>query len=432
MKYSTFDQDVPAIAGGKPVTATPFGSENRYGADELKELSEALAQGTLFYAQGKKVKQFEAEFAAHGGFAHAVATSSGTAAIHAALIAAGVSPGDEVIVPPITDMGSVVPILYQGAVPVFADLDPFHYTLSPASVADNITDKTRAIIAVHLGGNACDLDALLELVGDRDIVLIEDCAQALGCTYRGKSVGRFGLAGCYSVNEYKHISCGDGGIVVSDDHEFAALARLATDKGYSRVPGGAIRQPSFLANNYRMTELQGAVARAQLRKLDSIVARRRNWCSELTRRLGGIAGLHLPQATTGCEHSYWFYLMRVDAAKLGATAGEFADALKAEGLPVSAHYIRQAVYEYPIFVRHQAFDHGEPHPFVSREYGKGLCPTAEAILDTCVCLQVCEFYTQQDLDQTQRAIHRVARWFGRRCEVTIGDVARSAKTTLTE
>jgi dTDP-4-amino-4,6-dideoxygalactose transaminase len=427
-------KDLPAIAGGKPAKVTPFNREERYGDDELKELAEALKQGTLFYAHGEKVKQFEAEFCLHGQFAHGVSTSSGTAAIHAALTAAGLSPGDEVIVPPITDLGTLVPILYQGAVPVFADLDPHTGNLLPASVEKNLTDKTRAILAVHLAGNPCDMDALAELAAGRggEIAIIEDCAQAHGCTYRGKAVGHFGLAGCYSLNEFKHISCGDGGIVVTGDAEFAARTRLATDKAYSRVPaGGTVRKPSFLANNYRMTELQGAVARAQLRKLDGIVRRRQQWCRELTRRLEGVSGLQLPQVTRGGEHSYWFYLMRVDApgaagSRLGATTDQFADALKAEGLPVSAHYIGQPIYEYPLFTRHHAFDRGD-HPFAAREYGRGLCPNAEALLESCIVLQVNEAYSADDLEQTVHAITRVARWFGPSVEVTLGDAVRQGK-----
>jgi len=426
MNVSQSKEDIPAIAGGAPAKLTPFNQEQRYGDDELKELAEALRQGTLFYAHGNKVKRFEDEFSAHGRFKHSICTSSGTAAIHAALIAAGISPGDEVIVPPITDMGTIAPILYQGAVPVFADLDLQTYNLLPASVEANITEKTHAIIAVHLAGNACDMDAMAELSRSRKIAVIEDCAQAHGCTYRGKAVGHFGVAGCFSLNEFKHISCGDGGIVVTNDAQFAHNARLATDKAYSRLPG-APREPAFLANNYRMTELQGAVARAQLRKLNSIVQRRQQWCRELTRRLEGIAGLALPRVTPASEHSYWFYLMRVDAARFGATADELNDALKAEGLPSSAHYIGQPIYQYPLFARHHAFDHAE-HPFGAREYGRGLCPNSEAILDTCVMLSINEAYNQADLDQTVHAFTRIARWFARPVEVTMGEQVKAARS----
>ncbi len=400
----------PAIAGGTPAKQTPYGKERRYGEEELAALEEALQQETLFYAQGKQVSQLEADFAAKHGASFAVATSSGTASIHAAMIAGGIGPGDEVIVSPITDMGSIVPILYQGAVPVFADLDPHTYTIAPAAVEALITAKTRAILAIHLGGNACHMAELDALAQAHDLLLIEDCAQAFGSRYQGRPVGTLGQMGCFSYNEFKHISCGDGGIVLTDDAELALRLRLATDKCYNRNAQGTERNPTFLANNYRMTELQGAVAVAQLTKLDNIVERRRQWCTALSKRLAGISGLALPQETPGAESSWWFYMLRVIPAELGASTDDFAKALQAEGLRVSAHYIGQCIYEYPIFVEHSAFEGGE-HPYMQRTYGKGLCPEAEAILASCVTLAINQAYTQTDLEETVTAIERVARWF---------------------
>ncbi len=402
--------DLPAIAGGEPAKRTPFGREPRYGEAELQQLREALEQGSLFYAHGNKVKALERRFAEMNGVPYAVACSSGTAAIHAALIAAGISPGDEVITSPITDMGSLIPILYQGAVPVFADLHPRSYTLLPESVEALVTDRTRAVLAVHLWGNACDLHALREICATRHLWLIEDCAQAFGCEYEGHPIGTIGDIGCFSLNEFKHISCGDGGIVITRDEQTARRLRLATDKCYNREPGVVQRNPVFLANNYRMTELQGAVALAQLEKLTDIVARRRRWCQGLSEQLQGIEGILLPQPTPGCNPSWWFYMMRVVPEALGANADEFAEALRAEGLPASAHYIGQPVYEYPIFAQHTAFERGT-HAYQSRAYGRGLCPVAEEILETSVLLAVNEGYTEQDLEETVFAIRRVAQWF---------------------
>src|SRR4051794_13506950 len=191
--------DTPAIAGGAPVKTTPYGRAERYGEAELNQLREALAQQTLFYAHGKKVFELERRFAATIGAGHAVACSSATAAIHAALIALDVSPGDEVIVPPITDMGSVLPILWQRGVPVFADLDPVTFNVTADSVARCISKKTRAIVAVHLAGNACDLDGLKRVAAAAGVPLVEDCAQAHGCTYRGRPVGSLGRVGCFSL-----------------------------------------------------------------------------------------------------------------------------------------------------------------------------------------------------------------------------------------
>ena len=408
--------DLPAIAGGKPVKTTPYRKEPRYDESERRQVVEALDQGTLFYAHGKKVMELERAFAAKCGAAHAIATSSGTAAIHAALMAAGISPGDEVIVPPITDIGSVLPILWQGATPVFADLDPVTYNLDGKSVAPRITERTKAILAVHLAGTACEMSALRELAGARGVVLIEDCAQAHGCTYDGRAVGTFGRMGCYSFNEFKHISCGDGGIVITDDAALAARLRLCTDKGYSRAAGTTHRGTTFLANNYRMTELQGAVALAQLGRLDSIVQRRRSWCGRLSSALKDAPGLALTRVPVRCEPSWWFFMFRVEAERLGADADQFADALKAEGVPARAHYIGRCVYAYPLFLEHSAYARGTPHAFADHDYTdpRERCPVAEEILRTCVILPINESYSDDDLIDTVRAFARVIKWFARR------------------
>jgi dTDP-4-amino-4,6-dideoxygalactose transaminase len=407
---ATTTTDPAAIAGGKPAKTTPYRKLPRYGEEELFELKQALEQQTLFYTAGKKVAELERQFAAHQGCKFGIACSSGTASLHAATMAAGISPGDEVIVPPISDMGTMLPILWQGAVPVFADLDPGTYNLDPLSVEKVITPKTRAVMAVHLAGNPADLNALKRICDQHHLFLIEDCAQAHGATYDGKPIGSIGHVGCFSYNEFKHISCGDGGVIVCNDPAVAKKLRLATDKAYDRSPGVSIRDPKFMANNYRMTELQGAVAVAQLRKLDSIVQRRQSWCGRLTERISHIKGLQIPIATPGATHTYWFYMMRVDTGTMGANADQFAAALKAEGVPASAHYIARPIYKYPLFLNHSAYDHAE-HPFARADYSRVKCPVAEQILETCVIMAINESYSDQDLDETVRAFDRVAGHF---------------------
>lgn len=403
-------EDLPAIAGGAPAKQTPYGTQTRYGEEELEELRQALEQGSLFREHGQKVRQLEAQFAEKNGVPYAVAVSSGTASIHVAMTALGISPGDEVILSPITDMGSVVPVLFQGAIPVFADLDQDTHTLLPESVEANVTPKTRAVLAVHLWGNACDLNALRGICQKHKLHLIEDCAQAFGCTYEGKPIGTIGVIGCFSLNEFKHISCGDGGIAITRDEELAKRLKLSADKCYNREAGAAIRNPKFLAANYRITELQGAVALAQLRKLDGIVARRRAYAQGLTEALSGVEGISLPKPTPGCEPSWWFYMIRVQPDVLGVDADEFAKALSLEGVPAGAHYIGQPIYEYPIFANHSAFERGS-HPYVERTYARGLCPNAEQILLTCVILRVNEAFTETDMRETAHAVRRVAKWF---------------------
>ncbi len=401
--------DQPAINGGQPAKTVPYTRQPKFGDEELRELKEALDQGTLFYHFGEKVKALEAEFAARHGARFAVATSSGTASIHTALIAAGVSPGGEVIVSPITDMGSVGPILWQGAVPVFADVHPTRHVMTVETVQAVLTEKTRAVIAVHLWGNPADPTDLRGLCDERGITLIEDCAQAYGCMHNGQWAGHIGHIGCFSLNDFKHISAGDGGVVITDDENLATRMRLATDKGYSRVQDGGERNPTFLCNNYRMTELQGAVGIAQLRKLDSIIQRRQQWCDELKTRLSGLPGIQLPEITAGGEASWWFFMFRVVPAELGVSADQFGEALNAEKVPVGVHYIGRCVYEYPIFTNHSAFERGS-HPYEAYKYEKGMCPQAEDLLAHCLILPINEGFTRQDLDETVKGFEKAVAW----------------------
>jgi dTDP-4-amino-4,6-dideoxygalactose transaminase len=322
-------------------------------------------------------------------------------------MAGGISPGDEVITAPITDIGTVLPILWQGGVPIFADLDPRTYNLDPAAVEAFITPRTRAILAVHLAGNACDMTALRAIADRHRLFLIEDCAQAHGTLYDGKPVGTVGDVGCYSYNEFKHISCGDGGVAITNDAALAAKMRLASDKGYNRSAQGPDRNTTFLAGNYRMTELQAAVAVAQLRKLDSIISRRRAWVGRLNEKLAGVPGLLLPKVTERATSSWWFYLLRVDPNLIHGGVDAFAAAVAKEGVPLQTHYIGRPLYAYPLFLNHSAYDHGA-HPFSACDYSKVTCPQAEAILNTCAQLAISEAYDDQDLEETALALRRGA------------------------
>src|SRR5690554_4420555 len=194
------------------------------------------------------------KFAEMYGVDYCVATSSGTASINVALGTVGVTAGDEVITSPITDMGTVIGILYQNAIPIFADLDPHTYNLDPKSVEEKITDKTKAILVVHLAGNPADMDAIMEIAKKHDIKVIEDCAQSYMSYYKGKLVGTIGDIGCFSLNDFKHISAGDGGMCLLNDEETYKKAFRFADKNYDRFSKdpSATRRIEFLAPNYRM------------------------------------------------------------------------------------------------------------------------------------------------------------------------------------
>jgi dTDP-4-amino-4,6-dideoxygalactose transaminase len=412
-----------ALLGGSKAKTVPFGSGERFGEPELQQLREALAQQTLFYWKGTKVKTLTEKFAALYGSPYCVAASSGTAAIHVALGALGITEGDEVITAPITDMGSVIGILYQNAIPIFADLDPHTYNMTAASIAARITDKTKAILVVHLAGNAADMDPIMDLAQRHGIKVIEDCAQSYQCFYKGRLAGTIGDIGCFSLNDFKHISAGDGGMLLMRDKSLYERAFRFADKNYNRFPHlpDTARDIASLAPNYRMNELTGAVGIAQLDRLDTI-CKRRNWYGDaLTRAICDLPGLYPPRVLPGGRSSYWFYMLRIDVKEAGVTRGDFCAALQAEGVPCDAGYIPCCVYEYPLFRdlsaypgTHSPFD----SPYYNREirYDSGLCPIAEQILATAVRLPVSEFFTEQDLAEVISAIRKVAAYYQKQKE----------------
>ncbi|MBO0720328.1 MAG: DegT/DnrJ/EryC1/StrS family aminotransferase, partial [Blastocatellia bacterium] len=211
-----------ALHGGRQAIRDPLPtfleSKGRtLGEEEEKLVLAVLRSGCLSRNGGTMVKALEREFAEELGVGHAIACTSGTAAIHLAVAAIDPEPGDEFIVPPITDLGSILPILWQNCIPVFADVDPATMTLDPADVERKITPRTRAIIAVHLAGQPCDLDSLRQIAGRRNLVLIEDCAQAYWATYDGRKVGTIGDMACFSLQQSKHITCGEGGLMVTSN-----------------------------------------------------------------------------------------------------------------------------------------------------------------------------------------------------------------------
>jgi len=330
-----------ALLGGEKAKKTPFGTGKRFGEEELTQLREALEQETLFYWSGSKVKALNTKFAEMYGAKYCVATSSGTAALHVALGTVGVTAGDEVITSPITDMGTVIGILYQNAIPVFADLDPHTYNLDPKSVEEKISDKTKAIVVVHLAGNAADMDKIMAIARKHNIKVIEDCAQSYLCYYKGKLTGTIGDIGCFSLNNFKHISAGDGGMLLLNDEESYIKAHKFADKNYDRFSknSSAMRKIEFLAPNYRMNELTGAVGLAQLGKLKWICESRNAYGDKLSRGIKDLPGLYIPKVIDGGKSSYWFYMLRIDEKEAGVSRDEFSKALAAEGVPNTPGYI---------------------------------------------------------------------------------------------
>ncbi|WP_127579743.1 DegT/DnrJ/EryC1/StrS family aminotransferase [Paenibacillus koleovorans] len=410
-----------AIQGGPKAKTTPFGTGKRFGLEEAQELLEALEQNTLFYHFGKKVKKFLADFNELYGVKYSVATTSGTASIHVALGAAGVTVGDEVITSPITDQGTLIGILYQNAIPVFADLDPHTYNMTPETIEAKITPRTKAIVVVHLAGNSADMDAIMAIARKHNVKVIEDCAQSYMTRYKGKLVGTIGDYGCFSTNDFKHISTGDGGIVTvnsGDEQDFMATHAFA-DKNFKRFGDAVQKDLHFLAPNYRMTELQGAVGIAQLKKLPWICEQRHKYGDRITQGISGLPGIQVHQVNEENYCSYWFYMLRLDVSELTCTRKEFSEALAAEGIPNQAGYIAAVMYMQPIFQKRQAYL-GSQFPFdiTGITYHQGDCPNGEAILETAIRFGVSEFYTDEDVEDIIAAIRKVSLHFAKQPAVS--------------
>jgi perosamine synthetase len=395
---------------------TSFSS--RWGEEELAELAAALRQPSLFYWKGERTAAMGEAFRALYPFKYWFPCSSGSAAIHIAMAALRLQPGDEVIVPPVTDMGSVVGILYQQAVPVFADLDPRTYNLDPVAVERVVTPRTRAVLAVHLAGTPCNVSALKELAKKRGFRVVEDCAQAWGAIHRGKPVGLHGDFGCYSLNDYKHISCGDGGVVGTQDEELGPSLGKWGDKSYDRMAAlanpAALRDVGDLAPNYRISELQSAVATVQLRKLPAIVARRVKIGNRLNEMLGDVPGILPPVVSPGDVSSFWFYFFRTQPERLTGSRNEFVAALKADGVPARAGYLERPLYRYRVFQNHNFFGGKWPardFGLTTMDYREVKCPVAEAILADGVIINLSERMTDVEVEKIGGAVAVAARRF---------------------
>lgn len=327
------------------------------GAEELAFLKEAIESGTLTSTKGTFVKKFQQTFGEMLGAEHCYACGSGTGAIHAAVAAIDPAPGDEIITSPITDMGAITPIIYQTAIPVFADVDASSGNVTADAIARVISPKTKAIIVTHLFGNPCDMAPIMKLADAHGIPVIEDCAQAYGATYNGKPVGTIGAIGCFSLQQGKHITAGEGGMVVTNDAHLGRRMRLFIDKAW----GYGDEKPDhyFAALNGRMTELQGAVSLAQLGKLEDSISRRQENAAALIAAIADIDGVDLIAEPDGGVNGYWRFALHVPESHGGPVA--LAAALRTKDIASAPRYINKPAFECQVIREQKTFgDSGFP------------------------------------------------------------------------
>jgi perosamine synthetase len=305
------------------------------GEEEIEAVVKVMRSGPLTNAlgAGPAVTKFEENYAKFAGVKHAVAVNSGTAALHSAIVAAGVKPGDEVILPSFTFVATAEAVVMAGGKPVFTDIDPETYNISPVEIEKNLTKQTRAIVPVDLYGFSADVKPIREIAEEHDLVVVEDAAQAHGATYKGKPAGSFSDAACWSLYASKNITTGEGGVVTTDSDKVAETLRLI------RTHGEKAKYASLmLGHNYRMSEIQAAIGLVQLEKLPVFVTKRRKNAQRLTKILAKTEKLQLPKKTKGQLHSWYLYTVRLKDSD-EAERDKILEELKKKGIGAAAYYV---------------------------------------------------------------------------------------------
>ena len=367
----------------QPFPSDQDASGRSFDGDELAFLEQVLRSGTLTSTKGQWVRRLEQAFAASLEVPHAVACSSGTAGLHAAIAALDLEPGEEIITTPITDMGALAPLLYQGVIPVFADVDAATCNVTAETIGAGLSGRTRAIIVTHLFGNPCDMVPIMKVAREHGLPVIEDCSQAFMAADAGRAVGTIGDVGVFSLQQGKHITSGEGGLIVCRDEAMARRMRTFINKAWDYADPAPDHRS--LALNYRLSELQGAVAFAQLARLPAFVQVRRDRAQELSNAIEGWQGVAAPMVRAAARHSYWRYGLRVDPS-VGATA--LGRELAARGISAAPRYIRKPAFECEVFAKQKTFG-ASRWPFTlarpqaldySRERFPGVCAGLDGIV----------------------------------------------------
>jgi 3-amino-5-hydroxybenzoate synthase len=327
-----------ALFGGPKTKRKPFPLWPHFDDGERRALIDVLESRVWWRTPGTQALEFERAFAKYHGVRHGIAVTNGTAALEVTLAALGIGPGDQVIVPDFTFVATASAVLFANALPVFVDVNPETYCIDVSEAEAAITPRTKAVIAVHLGGNPCDIEGLRDLAQRRGIHLIEDSSHAHGSEWKGKKIGGFGTAATFSFQSSKLMTAGEGGIIISNDDAFERQARSVHDCG--RMPGEWFYRHFIYGSNYRLSEWQAAVLRVQLSRLDEQTRRRHEngrLLDDLLRRIPGITPQKLDSRCT--RNGHYAYIFHVDKKKFGNISTEnFIGAMNAEGIPNQASY----------------------------------------------------------------------------------------------
>lgn len=412
-----------AINGGKPIREKPFPVYNTIGEEEKRAVVEVLDSGVLskylgtwsldFYG-GPRVQKLERKWEVYFGAKHAVSVNSATSGLYAAVGAAGVGPGDEVIVSPYTMTASATAALVYGGIPVFADIDPDIFCITPASIRKCITPYTKAIIVVDIFGHPADMDEIMHIAREHNLVVIEDAAQAPGALSRGRYAGTLGDMGVFSLNYHKTIHSGEGGVIVTDDDRLADRLQLIRNHAEVMVKEKGTKDiVNMIGFNYRMTEIEAAIAGEQLKKLEKLFIPRIEAADYLTKRLKSLSGIIPPVVRPEVRHAYYVYALRYDEARIGVSRDQFVAALNAEGIPMVKGYV-EPIYLEPVYQQRIAFGRdGFPFTYSGYKghvsYDLGICPVAEQmyyreLMYTSVCYAG---VTQSDLQDVIDAFNKV-------------------------
>jgi dTDP-4-amino-4,6-dideoxygalactose transaminase len=398
-------RDTLALYGGEKTTHQQFPAWPQFAERTFTDILEPLRSGRVASWSGQKVAELESHWAAWAGVRHAVACSSGTAALHMSLRALGIGPGDEVIVPARTFASTALAVVHAGARPVFCDVGD-DQVIDPRSAEERVTGRTRALLIVHLFGIVCPMDRITDLARRHSLFIIEDCAQCTGGEFSGRMAGSLGNAGCFSFSQGKHICAGgEGGMVTTDDPGVAAACRALRDYGRDpeaaesagdgRVEGRAHVQAGF---NYRMTEMQAIVALNELDRLELWnLARRAGFAKVYDHALSHVPGVRaLPLNTEERRNAWWKYPLQLNLADLTCDCAEFSRALVAEGVPDGGAHWPEA-YTEPVFA-------AEQHP---------ACPNARAVRERTVALLLPPTWEKQHVETCASAVRKLLHAYKR-------------------